>query len=474
VRESLSTNWSIARIHGRLAGGNLYVRVLALVLLAYATVGRKAAQVGINPVFNAELMLAWGLWLLLESGTLSLVLNSVPAMFLVAFMAWGVAQTVPYVDKYGFDALRDAVIYGYGIFAFVVAGLLLQSPQRFVRLLVSYRKFVWLLFLIGLPMLLLTLFWYTVFHVPGGKLMIVLLAGSKGGDFVVHVAGAFVYLTVLADLLHPPPPSHSGNRKPIKTILAEWLPVLLIIVALGLTMSVRAASIAFVLSATIATLVRPRSGTPWRLGAVIAGGVIFLAVSGVHIPLHDGRELSFDQLQKNVKSITGMAAIEPETLDATKKWRLDWWNHIIDYTFNGKYFWTGKGFGVNLANDDGFQVNKDGSLRSPHNGHLTILARSGVPGLALWALVNLSWAIAMIDGFTRARRAEQEIWAGAFIFLLAYWAAYLTNAAFDVFLEGPVGGVWFWVIFGTGLAAQDLYRKYPQLLATPPTETSFA
>jgi hypothetical protein len=199
---------------------------------------------------------------------------------------------------------------------------------------------------------------------------------------------------------------------------------------------------------------------------------VFLAVSGLHIPLHDGRELSFEQLTNNVKSIAGMGDEEAATLDATKKWRLDWWNHIIDYTFHGDYFWTGKGFGINLADDDGFQVNIDGSLRSPHNGHLTILARSGVPGLVLWALLNLSWAIAMLDGFVRARRAKQEIWAGTFIFILAYWAAYLTNAAFDVFLEGPVGGVWFWVIFGTGMAVQQLYRRSPELLASNPPPAS--
>ena len=29
--------------------------------------------------------------------------------------------------------------------------------------------------------------------------------------------------------------------------------------------------------------------------------------------------------------------------------------HIIDYTVFGDYFWTGKGFGISLADDDGFQ-----------------------------------------------------------------------------------------------------------------------
>ena len=45
-----------------------------------------------------------------------------------------------------------------------------------------------------------------------------------------------------------------------------------------------------------------------------------------------------------------------------KNGRLDWWKEIVTYTINGKYFWTGKGFGVNLADDDGFQVLSSGTL----------------------------------------------------------------------------------------------------------------
>jgi len=29
--------------------------------------------------------------------------------------------------------------------------------------------------------------------------------------------------------------------------------------------------------------------------------------------------------------------------------------HHHRYTIHGRYFWTGKGFGVNLADDDGFR-----------------------------------------------------------------------------------------------------------------------
>ena len=59
---------------------------------------------------------------------------------------------------------------------------------------------------------------------------------------------------------------------------------------------------------------------------------------------------------------------------------VEWTAGLLKYTLDGKYFWEGKGFGINLADDDGYQVEEDSSLRDPHNGHLNILARAGVIG----------------------------------------------------------------------------------------------
>ncbi len=50
----------------------------------------------------------------------------------------------------------------------------------------------------------------------------------------------------------------------------------------------------------------------------------------------------------------------------------------------------------------------DNSLRSPHNGHLTILARTGVPGFALWAGMQLAWAAGVFDAFVRAAKAKEK------------------------------------------------------------------
>jgi O-antigen ligase len=111
---------------------------------------------------------------------------------------------------------------------------------------------------------------------------------------------------------------------------------------------------------------------------------------------------------------------------------------------------------VNLATADGFR-SESGLLRSPHNVHMTILARSGVIGLALWLLLQGAWLAQVLRRRLRARRARHSQWAAMFLALAAYWVAFMVNASFDVFLEGPMGGVWFWVVFGFGLAAVRVY-----------------
>ena len=154
-----------------------------------------------------------------------------------------------------------------------------------------------------------------------------------------------------------------------------------------------------------------------------------------------------------------------------------WWDTIIDYTVNGPYFWTGKGFGINLADADGFQVGDvgtDTSLRAPHNGHMEILARTGVPGFALWFLLNAVWLVTMLRALVRSRRADDLHRAGLLVWLIVFWAAALVNASFDVYLQGPHGGIWFWSVVGLGIAlareapARSDSRRGPTVSAAQP------
>jgi hypothetical protein len=83
----------------------------------------------------------------------------------------------------------------------------------------------------------------------------------------------------------------------------------------------------------------------------------------------------------------------------------------------------------------------------------------GVPGLTLWVLLQVGFGASLLWSYLRARRRGATFWCQIDAWLLAYWLAMIVNASFDVFFEGPQGGIWFWSIFGLGLAAIGIQRS---------------
>lgn len=207
------------------------------------------------------------------------------------------------------------------------------------------------------------------------------------------------------------------------------------------------------------------SGRLREFAVLVAVGMALLGtfyVSDVSMPTGQStREFSAEQLIKNAWSIIGED--DSQDLSGTKEWRLRWWNTIIDYTVNGRYFWSGKGFGVDLGKDDGIIIhvnpNDPTSLtRSPHSAHLTLLARTGVPGLALWLLTLACWSVVVLTNMVSAWQLGDRAWASFFLLTFCYACGFLIDASFDVTLEGPMAGIWFWCVFGAGTGAGMIYR----------------
>ncbi|MEP7081434.1 MAG: hypothetical protein ABI841_00505 [Chloroflexota bacterium] len=171
-------------------------------------------------------------------------------------------------------------------------------------------------------------------------------------------------------------------------------------------------------------------------------------------PMPEGRPATIEQIIENITSV--FSDVEDEGLEGTKRFRLRWWGAIVNYTVFGEYFWTGKGFGINLADADGFQANEDRSLRAPHNSHITALARMGVPGFVLWVLLQGAFGIGLLRSVFRNRRAGDARLAAVGAWILAYWVAMMVNTSFDPYLEGPQGGIWFWSLFGLGMVVMRL------------------
>ncbi|MDP9175593.1 MAG: O-antigen ligase family protein [Planctomycetota bacterium] len=426
--------------------GDRFFRLLGFLLLGYALLGKGFAYLGVGPLFIGEITLLYGLFALSTTTNWSRILRTAWLWPLFAFMAWGAFRTLPFIRIFGVNALRDGAVWIWGLFAVVISSLLAAEPRRLAELELKFRKFA-LIFLLIVPIT------YTLGNLFSGSMPLapwaaVPLILIKGGDVVVHLTGVFAYTVLMG-----------GGFSPLFVAVATMLD-------LGLTFTGRAAMVTFGAGAAIVAILRPKSPIVLRLFPSLLIGFALLWILDIHITGHpgeDGRDISAQQIIENVQSIFTQS--DNENLSGSKEWRLLWWDKVIRYTVHGPYFWTGKGFGINLADDDGFQVKDDGSLRSPHNGHITMLARGGVPGFSLWILCQISFAGAMLYSAYLAHSRGQKRWSSLFVVLFVYWIGFMANAAFDVYLESPLGGIWLWSVFGVGIGAAWIYRNAPETFA---------
>jgi hypothetical protein len=426
-----------------LRAGDRYLTLLAIVLLGYALMGKGFAYIGFPPLYVGEIAFLAGIAVLVRSGALVASLATLPSLVLVATMMWVLARTVPFVSVYGFDALRDSVIILYGAFAFIVIGLLLEDARRIDTVLRYYGAL-----LVTFPAMPVG-FWltkYWVDYIPrlyGPNVPVVEIGASAVGT---HLAGTAVFVLI-------------GYRK----VSPLWVVVWLVTTAM-ITATNRGAALAVLVPVVFAMtmLGRLRSMLTTIVAASIALGVLF-AVEAAFTQYEEAKDsierpVSAHQIVENAKSIVGQSGQQTE---GTKKWRLDWWDVIINDTLRGPNFWTGRGFGLNLADADGFggrASDPRAPLRSPHNAHMTLLARAGVPGIVLWSLVLISWGGMVMRALLVARARGHKQWADLFLFVVCYAISIIINATFDVTLEGPMQGIWFWCLFGFGIGSVMVYR----------------
>jgi hypothetical protein len=419
-----------------------YLLLLSGGLLGYAFLGKGFAYLGFPPIFIGEIAFLAGLVILLRTGCLIAALTTLPSLLLVAVMAWVVLRTLPFVDVYGFDALRDSVVIMYGGFAFIVIALLLEDARRINTIVRYYGAFV-NIYIPAIPFLFAFnhRFADSIPNMPGTTVRLIWIAPS---EVAVHLAGAAVFVLV-------------GFRK--ATLL--WIVLLAAAMAMVSALS-RGGMLAFVVPVTFAVLTL---GKIRELAAILLTGLVILAAAYTLEPTFtdyrearssEERSISVRQFIDNVASIGGRAG---EQTEGTKEWRLDWWNIILKDTLYGPNFWTGRGFGLNLADADGFRAEHGvPPLRHPHNVHMTLLAHAGVPGVALWILFLASWLAMLMNALLTARRRGQAEWAGLFLFIGCYVMSMIINATFDVALEGPMQGTWFWCLIGFGIGSMMVYR----------------
>jgi len=407
---------------------------LAVLLFGYAFFHRSFAYLGVPPVFVGEIVLASLVVAGLLAGRPTRILRSRSAIALVCFQLVGLTTTLPYIAVYGLESLRDAVLWAYGAVALAI--LALGQQATLARAVAVYGRFV-PLFLCLVPAMIVA------GRVSPGLTESLTIRGAaildpKSGDVAVHLAGIAAYLGLR---LH----KSQAVRRGLPW-LPEWIAWTLWLLSFGLISDNRGGMLAIFVGGLVFVVLSRRPARLWK-PVVLSLFLVALATAWqVEVSTdRDGRSVSVSGIVERLTS--AFVDTGQEHVDATKEWRLRWWSDIVGYTIGGEFRWLGKGYGINLADDDGYQTEADGSLRSPHNAHMTVLARSGVVGATAWLafltslLLPLARTALAIDG-------ERRSYA---ILLIVYLVAALVNASFDVYLEGPQGGLWFWALAGASM-----------------------
>ncbi len=411
----------------------VWLLCLGMLLGVYAVFGKGTAYIGIGSLYIGETVVLLGLLLVLSGGVGKTSLKSPTFLFLALFAAWGLIGTLPNLPTYGLFALRDAVLWGYGIFVLLVVTALGRIADP-VTMIMSFLRWYAPCMVLGAPLVYLggKAFQDIVPSWPGSDYN---LLYHKPGDIMVHLA--LIYAAVVSGAL-----AWSRWRWALPLTLA----------AVSVAPFNRGGSVVLLLVGGLSIIPR-KNDRRWPLVVLgIAAGLIsLLAVSGLRIELNDynKREISFQQLTDNVASLFGRE-VQGNQLDNTS-WRLRWWWAIAEKLPAQGHEWTGVGFGPHIAREFGIDDTPI-EVRSPHNVWMTIFARMGYIGLLLWVGMLVSWFWTVRRGLRHARRIGVKRRAALLVTALLAMPGFMFNASVDIFLEGPVGGIWFWCLMGVGLA----------------------
>ncbi|MET0564961.1 MAG: O-antigen ligase family protein [Acidimicrobiia bacterium] len=371
-------------------------------------------------------------------------LRSPARLTLVVFLLYSAFRTLPYLGEYGIDALRDASQWYYGIFAFFVADFV---RRRGIAPIVGWFGKILPWFVLWAPISLILSQVLTSPLVPDSDVPV---SAHRGSNTSVLITACLGFMWMLDE-------EDTGITRRQRAILTSVAGLFLVVAGIqnrgGFLAAIAGIAVIYWYA---------RSGQRHFVGiictVVILIGLIF-SVTDIRVSFFSNeRDISAQQVVENLVSVVNPDAVATSgDLASNSSWRLDLWNEILrDVNLNAPVL--GRGYGVSLGRLYGFEGLGETELRSAHNSHMTIFARSGYLGVGLWFLMWVIWFIAMI----RSRRALAarglKMEAAVAVVAMACALAVLVNAVFDPSIEGPPVSAWIWSVYGLGLGLVLLSR----------------
>ena len=408
-----------------------YIKIYFLVLLLYVFFNK-----GVAYSYMAELLLVAGILILfINRKNLELGLNN-KQIFVGIFIFISFIFIIAGVFQYHIlNVLRDSLAFQYAWFAFII--YFFKNEYDFI-----WQKIIQIYKLVPLALFLNFILFYFVFlylppiNIFGNQNIII----YKNGDKSVHLLISTILMFLFTE-------KYSRKWLIANTILI----VINFLILLSLT---RSGSVAYIISLFSFFFFSKVKILNESLRILLKYVPIFMVLGmGLFITLDiqgdaQGRTISLSQITDNFSSIVS-SDIDGSLTD-NKVWRLVWWAKLVNESFTIQHFFIGKGLGMSLAGND--ILNTDDNLRSPHNFHLTILARFGYFVFIAW----IFWLVSLFKPlFTRKL-------IGKTLAITSILLAFIINGSFDVFFEGPMGAFPFWTFVGL-LFIENTYGR--------PTET---
>ena len=386
---------------------------------------------GVAYTYLVEALWLFGLLILLmHRKSVELIWNKTTKLILF-FIVLSFIYILRGITKYNLvDLIRDSFIFQYGWFVFILF-IFKDKIERIWETL--FFIYTWFPFVALLNFILQYFVPFFESVAPFGGIPILLY---KNGDMGVQLLISTLLLL------------YSFEKKTVK-----WRVLLSLVIALDfliLASYSRSGMLSFLVSLFCFIYFNKDIQLQSRVRLLMKYlPIILLVVTPIYINIKvaenfQGRSVGFEQIKNNFSSIVG------GTTDATSEdnvvWRLVWWAKIIDYSFTAPNFFIGKGIGMSLATEDDI-ITLDESLRSPHNFHLNIMARFGVLLFLIWTY----FLVQLLRPLFKKKLQGRSLLIGCILF------AFLLNASFDVFLEGPMGAFPFWTWVGLYLFSEDQF-----------------
>ena len=395
----------------------IYLNVFVFVYALYAYFNK-----GVAYAFLAEIMLVFGFLLIFFNLKHYVFIWNKPVKLVAFFISVTGIWFLFGVGKFPLvELLQDAFMFFYAFFIFIVFLFTVEFEQFKQKIFTLYK---WYPLVVFFTFLLVS---YIPFFQSFKLFGDIPLLMYKYGDMAIHLL-----ITTLLLLC--------GHIKMSKRFLALNI---IIIAYLFLVIAAynRAGMVSYVAGLFLFLFVYRKKFSAAAISSYLKiVPFVLLVVMAFYVNTKvdenfQGRTIGIEQLKQNVTSI--FSADIDGSLSDNKVWRLAWWYKILVDATTPKNAFIGKGVGENLALINDIKVENEG-LRAPHNFHLNILARFGFVFLFIWI-----WWIVMHMKNIRASNGNEFN-----VMVLVMMMAFLVNASFDVYLEGPMGAFPFWTWLG--------------------------